>query len=127
MRYFSTIILIFCVLACFLMLAGCSNTKYLTGDQLLLKKNRIEIKQSIHPLSIKEDIHLKKDLEYSSQLSQALLGLCKQKPNRKTFNIFKVNLYLYNKGQRQKDTTDFFPVRWYNNLKLSLGKHFGEP
>ena len=106
MRIFPTIILIFYGLVCLLLFSRCSNTKYLTGSQILLRTNKIEIKQTIHPLNIKEDIHLKKDIEYARQLRQTLLTICKQKPNTKTVNLLKINLWIYNKFN-PKDSSGF--------------------
>jgi outer membrane protein insertion porin family len=93
---------------------------------MLLRDNKIEIKQNIHPLSIKEDIHLKKDLEYARQLKQDLLTLCKQKANTKTLNKLKINLWLYNKGKFHSDSAHFFATKWWDGFRTFIGKHLGE-
>ncbi len=125
MRFFSTIILIFCGLLCVLLFSRCSNTKYLTGNDILLKKNKIKI--SIPPSSpIKEIISLRKDAEAASQLNQDLYSLCKQKQNTKTLDFFKLNLWLYNKGKFHSDSAHFFVTRWWDSFRTFIGKHLGE-
>ena len=125
MKFFPTIILIFCGMVFVLLLNSCSNTKYISDKDILLRKNKINIYE---PPSkpIKEIIGLRRDAEFAGQLNQQLLLLCKQQPNTKTVDLFKLNLWLYNKGKFHSDSAHFFITKWWDGFRTFLGKHLGE-
>lgn len=74
---------------CILFAASCSNTKFLQEGTSLVKKNKINFHASVK---------VKKNS--SEDIESSLLGLCKQKPNKKKFFFFKLPLYFYNKANK---------------------------
>ncbi len=83
------------------LLTGCSNTRYLTGDQVLLKKNEVTIQSAIDYRKIRRNI------EENISLESKLATLARQQPNKKTLGLIKLNLTIYNRYYTT-DTTGLY-------------------
>jgi outer membrane protein assembly factor BamA len=73
------------------LLTSCSNTRYLTGDQVLLRKNEVTIQSEIDYRKIRRNI------EENLSLEGKLASLAKQQPNTRTLGLFRLNLTIYNR------------------------------
>jgi outer membrane protein insertion porin family len=93
-----------------MLITSCSNTRYISKGKYLLKSNKVSIEQKINLLDIKNQ------LENKSELESAMLQYAKQKPNRKTLFLFKINLYAYNIANKGKIR------KWKNWIINSFGE-----
>lgn len=73
------------------LLNSCSNTRYLTADEVLLRKNEVNIQSEIDYRKIRRNI------EENISLEGKLATLAKQQPNKKTLGLVKLNLTIYNR------------------------------
>ncbi|MBA3648465.1 MAG: BamA/TamA family outer membrane protein [Chitinophagales bacterium] len=104
---------IYMVLSLFLSIAwsSCGNTRYLTGNQVLLKENKIIVQ------SPSGSSKVSKNIEANQSLQTKLSALARQQPNKKTLGLFKLNLTIYNRFHTEKE----HGFRYYMMTKI------GEP
>ena len=75
---------------------SCISTRNIPKGKFLLKSNKIVLQDKVDWKKIK------KNIENNNSLSTSLLLFAKQKPNKTTLGVFKLNLWIYNIFQTKK-------------------------
>ena len=75
---------------------SCISTRKIPTGKYLLNSNKIVLKDKVDWKKIKNNI------ENNNSLSSSLLLFAKQKPNKTTLGLFKLNLWIYNIFQTKK-------------------------
>ena len=89
---------------------SCISTRSIPNGKYLLKSNKIVFKDKVDWKKIKRNV------ENNSSLSSSLLMFAKQKPNKTTLGIFKLNLWVYSIFQNKNS----------NKFNSWMQSHIGE-
>ncbi|GDX52054.1 membrane protein [Bacteroidota bacterium] len=89
---------------------SCISTRKIPSGKYLLNSNKIILKDKVDWKKIK------KNIENNNSLSSSLLLFAKQKPNKTTLGLFKLNLWVYN----------IFHTKKLKGLSYWMQSHIGE-
>ncbi len=96
MRIYKTSIAIIFLTIIFISFSSCISTRKIPEGKYLLKSNAVILKDKVNWNKIK------KNTDENLSLKSSLLQYAKQKPNRTTLGLFKLNLWIYNIFQTKK-------------------------